>query len=101
MLEGGELVHTYGTLSEEICHFFNGGLKRGRREDGFGWNIMLGQREDGAGVCMLKRVCMQLLNAHMLKKEKKKTTLASFSYAQKAKLCKLSPPLHVYFPLEY
>lgn len=37
---------------------------------------------DRAGViCMLKRVCMQLLNAHMLMK---KQQLASFNNAHKA-----------------
>lgn len=45
MLEGGELVHTYRTLSEEIVVYlieaqrFEDG---GRREDGFGWNITQG-----------------------------------------------------------
>lgn len=77
-LEGGKLVHTYRTLSEEICHFFNGGFNKiedgGRWEDGFGWNITLRQRGDRAGICILERVCMQLLNADMLMRKKNKKT---------------------------
>lgn len=53
----------------------------------------------GAGICMLKRGMHATFKCPHADEKKEHWHL--FSKAQKAKLCKLSPPLHVYFPLEY
>lgn len=60
-------------------------------ERGQGWDLYTGESMHATFKCR---------HADEKKKKNKKNP-ASLSYAQKAKLCKLTPPLHVYFPLEY